>query len=160
MDEEDIRELKKGNRLAATDEYKMKISEKDQGEVTAKKTGLGWDILRRMGWHGDPLAPTPLAKLLAMNLSKARNDAPAIYASSFGGGAFEDEDECEDVYVDKDRTSYMKEKARFDNTRQRVSVGRSQRTLRDRSGCLDGFVRASKDSILTGKDISSSYGAC
>lgn len=128
MDEEDLRELHK-MQLVTTEEY----SGRGDAAVVAKRPGLGWQMMRRMGWRGEVGEAGPASVLIARG-TKQRDVRLEV------------EDEDEDLYqVAPSKDTFMSS-IEVVPTIRGESIGKHF-TVSNES-CLDGFVPAMEKCLL------------
>lgn len=99
MDDEDLRELSKTSKLIINPQYQE--DDGGTGSLRGKDSGLGWMILKRMGWKGDNKLPTSLVKLLdRLALVEGEASHEDELRAAHGLSVLEEIDPEEDVYGD------------------------------------------------------------
>jgi hypothetical protein len=130
MDEEDMRDLQRDVQLVATETFQRPMT----GGLVAKQ-GLGWSILRKLGWQeGDGVEDKgPAAQILQLAQQKTRAAPVKASVDRTGLGLSVLEDEDEDIYG-TNRTAYL-------HSINVDTISPSVQKWRSFSGeCLDGFV--------------------
>lgn len=155
MDEEDLRERRQDLHLVTTEQF----APAKAGAVVAKR-GIGWQILRRMGWQGEERASTPLGQLLAScrrvsTRASGSEEQQEQQSSRHGargglgvGVLLEDKEDDLDVYAEEEaRTSskYNRSIELLPQTESAEYPGRAEAA--SVSGVLEGFVRSVRASL-------------